>query len=825
MRVTVAAAVACLGLVGITLGKDAEATIRKTTNIEPQALAPALRALAKQRDVQLVYRSDLVNARQTAGAAGELTLEEALTELLNGTGLTFQYLDDNAITVIPAAKTSGVSAVQHDGARAPIAAKPDQGKAFGLPFRLAQSEEASGGSQSRVVALEEVTVTGTRKELYNSRVVTSGVLGDKDPLDIPFSISSYTSELASLQGAYTPAEILKNDPAAQNQGQYAGYQNNVVLRGFAASAGGVRRDGLIVDAEGDFPIEAYDRVELIKGVAGFLYGFAQPGGIMNYVTKRPTQDSFASLDVRFRDGTGPYAHLDTGGPIADGRFGYRANLVYQDSDGYTHPADMRRVVGALAFDAKVSDALLLRLDASYATREQPGTFGVPLTTEGREPPHYDPDDLMVPPWARFNWKSSHVGLRANYTISDDWDLQVQVNRDRLLNRIRFSLITSLEPNGDFSELSFNVNPASRNLSESTTAQVVAVGKLSTGPIAHELAIGAFYQNLDGDFRSPSGNGLVVVTGNLFNVSFPTRPAVNAGPLGDPDITELRELQWFIGDTLHFGERWQMMLGARLVNANSSIEVWEQDDKVSPSAALLFKPNAATTLYGSYARSLQYSTKGPEVNSEGDPLVNPNALLAPIEAKQYEVGAKTRLASGMDLGLALYRIELPSDYVDEATNTYGRFGAQVNRGVELTMAGSLRPNLAVVAGLGYLDPELTRSDDPTLIGNRPATVARLTGNLFVNYGVPQVPGLSLNAGVYTTGSRYLDLQNQTSVAGYTRTDLGAQYRFNAMERDLTLRLNVNNVFNRFYWEGLGPFLHQYSPGQDRSYIVSAQMQLF
>ncbi|MBL8268983.1 TonB-dependent receptor, partial [Steroidobacter sp.] len=690
-----------------------------------------------------------------------------------------------------------------------------------------EQSEAQRDQDADPVRLEQVTVTASRPQLYSSRVVTSGVLGDKDPIDIPFSIASYSSDLAKLQVATTPAEILKNDPSAQNQGNYIGYQNNVVLRGFPASLGAVRRDGLIAEREGDFPIEVYDRMELIKGVAGFLYGFAEPGGVMNYVTKRPTRDAFATLDVRYLDGAGLYSHIDTGGPIGDGQFGYRANVVYQDREDYTDPNDLRRFVASLAFDAKVSDALLLRLDSSYSTREQPGYLGLPLTTAGTEPPRFDQDELPVPPWARSRWTSSHVGLRADYEVSDNWQVQAQIGYEKLVTHLNFGFITSLQPNGDFEELIFNVNPRSSARYDERTAQLLALGKVSTGPVAHELAFGVFrreekYEFLDwgGDFS----DGVATVTGNLHNIAFGPRPNMYGGPLSVVDSLNTTETHFFIGDTLHFGDHWQAMLGARMVDSDARVEELNVR-KTSPSAAVLYKPGESVTMYGSYARSLQYGSKSPSLDGSGLEIVNPNELQPPVEAKQYEVGAKARLTRGLEMAVALYRIELPIDYLDDTTHVYGRFGEQVNQGAEFTVTGNILSNLAVVAGLGYIDAELVRNVDPTLDGNKAAAIAKTTANLFVNYGVSQVPGLSLNAGVYRVGSRYLDLQNQVPVDGYVRTDLGIQYRLSAFAPELTLRLNVTNLFDDFYWEGLGPFSHQYTPGQGRTFILSAQMQLF
>ena len=99
MRMSVVAAAICLSILGISAGADA--ATREPTNIAAQELGSALQTLARERDVQVVYRSELVGEHRTGGASGNLTFEEALTQLLNGTGLTFRYLAEKAITIVP----------------------------------------------------------------------------------------------------------------------------------------------------------------------------------------------------------------------------------------------------------------------------------------------------------------------------------------------------------------------------------------------------------------------------------------------------------------------------------------------------------------------------------------------------------------------------------------------------------------------------------------------------------------------------------------------------------------------------------------------------
>jgi len=100
MRLRVVAILVSLSLGSLSVSARTEDLRRQQTRIAPQELGLALQTLARDRNVQLVYRSDLVSDRHTPGALGVLTLDEALTELLRGSGLAYRYLSENAITLI-----------------------------------------------------------------------------------------------------------------------------------------------------------------------------------------------------------------------------------------------------------------------------------------------------------------------------------------------------------------------------------------------------------------------------------------------------------------------------------------------------------------------------------------------------------------------------------------------------------------------------------------------------------------------------------------------------------------------------------------------------
>jgi hypothetical protein len=185
MRASVAAI--CLSIVGLSGAAQAQAAAKKQTAIPAQGLGPALQGLARERDFQLVYVSEEVDALLTQGAVGELTSEEALEKLLAGTGLTFKYLDDRTVTIVPRAparSTLSSSATYSDRAssagkgtgkrelstrRRPVARGARFASATSaLLLGLAAGEQTfaqAGGAGAQGSNLEEIVVTGIRGSL------------------------------------------------------------------------------------------------------------------------------------------------------------------------------------------------------------------------------------------------------------------------------------------------------------------------------------------------------------------------------------------------------------------------------------------------------------------------------------------------------------------------------------------------------------------------------------------------------------------------------------------------------------------------------------
>src|SRR5258708_39758243 len=106
MPIAVVAAAVCISSGGLALANGTSASSREPTHIAAQGLGPALKQLAQSRGLQVLYLSNTVRDILTNGANGDITANQALEQLLSGTGLTYRYLDDYTVTVLPVTTSS-----------------------------------------------------------------------------------------------------------------------------------------------------------------------------------------------------------------------------------------------------------------------------------------------------------------------------------------------------------------------------------------------------------------------------------------------------------------------------------------------------------------------------------------------------------------------------------------------------------------------------------------------------------------------------------------------------------------------------------------------
>lgn len=356
MRVIVAAASAALMLSGLSRAGNAEAAIREPTHIPPEALDRALQTLAKERSLVLAYRSEVVGHTRTAGASGNLTREEALSRLLQGTGLTYRFLDNKTVTIVPLAAPgpgaraihlpSGPSAVSSSE----IGKKAASKKSASHRFRASRLDppQAAGDSSATAGADE----TGSPGEL--EAVVVTAEMRRQPLLDVPASITVISGNEIARTGAAT-IEDLQYQVPGMSISEFSPGQQRIEINGISDYEGlptvGVYLDEMPLNmnfAGSGMDVRLLDmrRVEVLRGPQGTLYGQGSLGGTIRYITNPPDLNAVGGAFGA------QGASIDGGGidwqsdgvlnvPLVRNRLGVRLAADYQSFGGWIDETMLR----------------------------------------------------------------------------------------------------------------------------------------------------------------------------------------------------------------------------------------------------------------------------------------------------------------------------------------------------------------------------------------------------------------------------------------------------------------------------------------------------
>jgi iron complex outermembrane recepter protein len=306
MRIAVVAAAVCLSIVGLSEADQAKAAMRVDTRIPAESLGPALKSLAQDRNIQILYFSDAVRDVHTGGAVGQLTMDEALTQLLSGTGLTYRYVSDKAITILPAStSSSGVGSAPSSPSTSPPSTSTDSQKEGNTgssgAFLLAQ---AASGQNASTSAIEKKSEGGAQPTLQEI-IVTAQKRAER-LIDTPQSVSVVSSADLDRLAATQFVGFANSVPGLSFNTVGAGY-TAITLRGVTSGYDIAPTVGLYVDdvpygaasgtadsTRATLDVGLFDiaRIEVLRGPQGTLYGASTMGGLIRYVSVRPDTQQF-----------------------------------------------------------------------------------------------------------------------------------------------------------------------------------------------------------------------------------------------------------------------------------------------------------------------------------------------------------------------------------------------------------------------------------------------------------------------------------------------------------------------------------------------------
>ena len=289
--------------------------------------------------------------------------------------------------------------------------------------------------ESDVEQLATITTTAQTEQLayYQPKVNLSG-FSQQNLAAIPASIHTVTAELIADQHAKTLSDVVKNDASVGDGYAPIGYYANFVMRGFSLNAGSsYLLNGNLLRGEQNVALENKEQVEILKGMSAIQSGMSTPGGVVNYVSKRPKD--VQSLTIEADSHGGSRVATDLGGWLGDNQqFGYRVNAAYEDIHPYVEHADGKRLFGSLALDWKISDRSKLEFDLESQRQKQRSVPGYQLLGGETVPTGVEWDRLLgYQSWSKpITNESLNTSLKYSYQINDKWNGNLSVSQSRVV---------------------------------------------------------------------------------------------------------------------------------------------------------------------------------------------------------------------------------------------------------------------------------------------------------------------------------------------------------------------------------------------------------
>ncbi len=437
-----------------------------------------------------------------------------------------------------------------------------------------------------------------------------------------------------------------------------------------------------------------ERVEILSGTSGFLYGGGRVGGAVNYVTKSPTSVPLRRLTFGNYGGTQFYGHADIGGKFDDrDRFGYRANLLYQGGDtAIGEPVNQK--VANIVLDGHLTDTLYADVKYTYNDYSKEATqpwFALmertSIDTSKRHSPKWASNDLEShKAYTSLRWDpSKHFTLRSAFFYQDT---RMRVNQIGLIEQMDRTFIPNMS-NSPWSKF------------ENYGGYIYLDTRFSTFAIDHKLTFGyssTFHEMFLRGNDTVYQDGTNLPLSELKNMSEPDwGESFGKGTMSSAWVGRYDNV--LIGDNITFNNQWSAMVGfnyATTANKTGGVIYGDSNyekSELTPTVSLLYKPIEEVTTYASYMEALERGTV------VGNTYANRGTVLPPLVSKQYEVGLKYDLNPNLLLSTALFRIEKANQYSDRATPipSYVQDGLQVHNGVELVLTGKLTDNLTIMGG--------------------------------------------------------------------------------------------------------------------------------
>lgn len=760
---------------------DAATTLQETESVDfeipAQPLGKALTQFADQANYRLLYSTDMTEGRSASGVTGRYAPEEALKQLLSGTGLIYRKTDQRTITLEldekegTAAGAVGAGAVAAGGA-----------------------SEAAQSRRKKPVKVEEVVVREMRerpgigadpfKEDYIETVETGATRMPIPQRDLPQSVQIINRQVINEQRLFSMADALRNvsgayiatSPATAVFGDIftiRGFQTRNILRNNLPDPVGGNNNAM----SDTFNIE---RIEVLKGPTSVIYGQQNPGGSINIITKQPLADPYYNLSQTFGNFSFFRTNLDMTGPLNEKKtLLYRINVAGQSANGFADFSKADMILAAPVLTWLVGPRTTLTLEGQYDQRYVGAEGAVPTV-----------GTVLPSPFGTVPQTASFQGPGLNFQnriIRGGYDFTHEFNADWSF-RTAYRFAESNFPNPDTGGIfALSVAPDQRtvnrvgqrgpinNQTHNVYGQVA--GRFHTWGFDHNLLAGGEYSYFYSFFKRTLPAAQPV---DIFNPVFNQTLGPDV-PFGD-SRTLTQDAGLYVQDQIAILSNLKLLAGFRFdhvtqesTNYLSGVKNLHSDvSALSPRVGLVYQPIPPVSLYANYNQGFQ-TFAVTNIKADG-------SFFAPERATNYEAGIKTFFFDNrLSTNLAIYRLVRSNQLTPDPAlpGVSIQAGEQRSHGIELDVTANLTPGWNVIATYTYIDARVSSSNNQNPpVGRLLPNVPHNMGSLWSTYHFQEglLEGFGIGGGVYAYSDYNGALTGtQFTIPGYVRTDGALYYR--------------------------------------------------
>ncbi|WP_242691003.1 TonB-dependent siderophore receptor [Lysobacter enzymogenes] len=715
-----------------------------------------------------------------------------------------------------------------------LAAMLAPAQAQNVPQPQATDRAAASGSDAGAAAapaptsvtdLDSVQVIGRAQRLYKADQAAVGTRTGTPLERVPQSVQVLPRELIDDQAARQVTDLYRSISGI-SYFSYAG----VTLRGFRQE--NVLYDGLRGDPYSGFSVPQLfniERIEVLKGPAGALYGGGDPGGVINYVSKKPKRESERSIELQAGNYGFRAASVELTGPLANNeRIRYRVGAYADDENPFRRNTDAQSVIGdfGLAFD--IGDTGELSLQYTDVTQNLGGNRlrGVPVDDNGRfltstRWNHNEPTDYL-------DMRAKVASARFSAKPSDSLDIDVSArwfeNQEAQQYHEPMGLIDR-DRDGVREWMTRQFRDQLRD-NRAVAVNANLVKRFEFAGMPHQVLFGADAYRADSDFKGRTANS-DTARGPVPGIDL-FRPVYG---LTSAASYRLERFAWsgtstrgnrygaYLQDEIGLSERWFLLAGLRwdgFKDENRLNGSSVDGDDLSWRLGATFAATRATNLYASLASGfLPQSTNNQNPNAGGP--------FDPERSRQWEIGAKSSLFDGRaTLNAALYRIErrniLQADgRVVNGVSQLAPLGLVRSEGLEIDLLADLTSRWVLNVAYAYNDARVLEAGRNGIVnssGGRFANAPRNKLGVWTRYDIPALRS-ALGFGLDYVDER-VSLDGQR-VKPYTVFDASWQTQW----RDWKFQANLKNLFDKVY--AASGFIERngHFPGEPRRLYLQAQ----